>query len=269
MIEFRCPQGHRLAAPQRHLGRKVRCPLCGQKVVVKAPSDSVNGPLQDDSAQQKSAARSPETKENAHSQALSELSAPSRSESPDEEAVWAKLDPLEQLDQVVVLPFSEDLPWWSPWAADPGKIQSARMLAWVAVATGLLATVPGVWALGEEPLPLWAVLSLAVAGVQLAFALWVLLLPDWLTTWVLMAVYALSGAGYAAVAVAVGSGESSPLATWLELAPGEPQALGWSVAQLTLCVLITYGAGRLAARWHTSLMRLWTQRHRLSSCQPK
>jgi len=37
-IEFRCPLGHRLGAPDHYAGKKIRCPVCREKVRIPRPN---------------------------------------------------------------------------------------------------------------------------------------------------------------------------------------------------------------------------------------
>ena len=146
-----------------------------------------------------------------------------------------------------------DQPWWKPYEPDPGKVQSSRMLALAMALTAAVGAAPGLWALGGEHLPAWAVAALAVAAVQVLYLLWMLALPDWSTVWVGMVVFALTGASYGAVAAWLAFVPEERGENLLELLPLRRQALGWSVAEMTLCVLVTYAAGRLAAGWRKAL----------------
>jgi hypothetical protein len=42
-IRFFCPMGHRLAVPASRAGKKGRCPVCHQKVIVPVPNPTPSG----------------------------------------------------------------------------------------------------------------------------------------------------------------------------------------------------------------------------------
>ncbi len=288
-IQFRCPLGHRLGAPDHYAGKKIRCPVCREKVRIPragepppaSPSEAQSAPAGEQSAagvatpatagsqasavepaEQPPAPESQEHQRQAASlpgapggEASSDAATPPES-APSAESIWR---------EIVVLSDQDDPAWWTLYQPDPGKVQSARLLALAMAATCVVGAVPGAIYLARGELPAWTVVVLGVAALQLLYLVWMASLPDWSTVWVGMLVFAASGAFYGAVSA------------WLLFAPpGKPlafdletirrQALGWSVANLTLCTLVTYAAGRLAGSWRLAdLVRYQNEAEKHSS----
>ncbi|GEM_PF-3027205 len=275
-IEFRCPMGHRLGAPDHYAGKKIRCPVCREKVRIpqpaaaSAPASGESKPPESPPALQPPASVAGAAPVENRQQALPpesttpsaepvapeshEPAAPSPQEPAAQEDLAPDSAPLSEaapeprLEEIIVFSDQDDPAWWTLYRPDPGKVQSARMLAFGMAATCVVGAVPGAVYLAQGELPSWAILTLGVAALQLLYLVWVAALPDWSTVWVGMLVFAASGAFYGAVSAWVlFTPPDRPLG--FDLEEMRRQALGWSVANLTLCTLVTYAAGRLAGAW--------------------
>jgi hypothetical protein len=140
------------------------------------------------------------------------------------------------------------------------NVSAARRLAAAVLLVAIVSSLPAGIQLvaafrGGAPssMPRWCYLLLAVAILEAAYALYLYLLPDvsslWVVTWfclVLATVSALLfGLTYAA-------GNESPLIQQLELGEGVSHAatVGWCFLMLALNGLLAYLGGRSASVWH-------------------
>ncbi len=278
-IEFRCPLGHRLGAPDHYAGKKIRCPVCREKVRIPRPAAAPQPPAEPSlspQGQQTSAPESPpespavpepvataapsattsyqaawdESPPDAeHSLSPAVPGTPQEEEPAREQTVFPPQQEPSVPEEIIVLSDRDDPAWWTIYRPDPGKVQSARMLALAMAVTCVVGAVPGAVFVLRGELPGWAVVVLGLAAFQLLYLVWMASLPDWSTVWIGMVVFAASGAFYGAVtAWLLFTPPDRPL-PWFDVEEVRRQALGWSVANLTLCTLVTYAAGRLAARW--------------------
>ena len=105
----------------------------------------------------------------------------------------------------------------------------------------------------------WIHLSLLLGGLQLAYAVYVLQLPDWSTVWTVALVSLLVAAGYAMLAsIALLASDEHPVLQWLGLAHRSlgRRLAGWCVVMLSLTGLVAYAGGQLSLRWYRRERRL-------------
>jgi hypothetical protein len=105
----------------------------------------------------------------------------------------------------------------------------------------------------------WVHLSLLLGGLQLAYAVYVLQLPDWSTVWTVSLVALLVAAGYAMLAsIALLAHDEHAVLQWLGLAQRSlgRRLAGWCVVMLTLTGLLAYGGGQMSLRWYRRERRL-------------
>jgi hypothetical protein len=98
----------------------------------------------------------------------------------------------------------------------------------------------------------WALLILLVGCVQIAYAVYVVQLPDWSSVWVLALACLALAASYALIlALILMSSNDNSILDWLHLdrAPRSKSAR-WCFMMLSLTSLLAYFAGRFSVRWH-------------------
>ena len=87
-----------------------------------------------------------------------------------------------------------------------------------------------------------------VAVLQAIYIVWMLAVADFASVWVVMVVFALVSAAYAAAtAIALATPLQKPML--LEMGQYRDQAPSWCGAVLLVTALATYLTGRIAARW--------------------
>lgn len=99
----------------------------------------------------------------------------------------------------------------------------------------------------------WAFVLIAAAGLQAAYAVYAMQLPDWSTVWVTSLFALVLATLYAMVlAIAMLAGADSELIQSLDLADKIQgnKAAGWSFILASLSSLLAYFGGRLSVRWH-------------------
>ena len=108
-------------------------------------------------------------------------------------------------------------------------------------------------------MPNWAWLLILASGVQVAFAVFAMQVPDWGTVRVL----SVFGLGLSAIyAMALGvtllGDPSNDLVRLLGLSARvrQPSVRGWCLILLCASLLLAYASGRTAARWHRAFQTL-------------
>lgn len=145
--------------------------------------------------------------------------------------------------------------WWA-WATREtiGHFQVCRPTASQLEATYWLASLlpfaivlcaaPAVSHLRLNAAPAWAQVMLLTAGAQLAYVVWLALLPDYSTLRVGMLLFGASAALDALGLVAVLSG-----AAWLGLVTSGATAAVWCGGCLLAMGGLSYACGRIGKRW--------------------
>ncbi len=139
------------------------------------------------------------------------------------------------------------------YLADRGKIQSVRMLAFAQIALALFSAGPALSHLNLATAPDWARLLLLVAGLQITYALWLMLLADWSSVWVSMAIWAATAAAYGLFWTAIAFTAVDDPLEMLDLDSIRGRAAGWCFAMLIFAGIMTAVCGRTAARWRKLL----------------
>lgn len=135
---------------------------------------------------------------------------------------------------------------------DRGRAQTVRWLAAVLGLVVLFSTLPAVRHWDLETAPGWARLVLLVAVLETVYVAWMLVTPDWSTVWVLMLVFAVATAGYAAAtAIAAATAPDAPMP--LGMGGVRASAGRWCGSVLALHALATYLAGRMSVKWRRAL----------------
>ena len=135
---------------------------------------------------------------------------------------------------------------------DRGHIETVRWLAFFLGLVTVFSVTPAVVHLNLATAPGWARVALALAALQVAYIVWMLVTPDWSTVWVVMLVFALVAALYALVtAIVLVTPLDRPVP--LELGDIRATAVRWCGAVLMATTLATYLCGRAGARWRRRL----------------
>ncbi|HJT32693.1 MAG TPA: hypothetical protein VJ783_11685 [Pirellulales bacterium] len=108
----------------------------------------------------------------------------------------------------------------------------------------VLCAAPAVGHLRLNAAPSWAQIMLLMAGAQLAYAVWLALLPDYSTLQVGTCLFAASAALEALGLIAVLSG-----AAWLNLDVGSAGPAVWCVGCLLIMAGLSYACARVGHRW--------------------
>lgn len=108
----------------------------------------------------------------------------------------------------------------------------------------VLCAAPAVGHLRLNAAPSWAQIMLLMAGAQLAYAVWLALLPDYSTLQVGACLFAASAALEALGLIAVLSG-----AAWLDLDVGSAGPAVWCVGCLLIMAGLSYACARVGKRW--------------------
>jgi hypothetical protein len=100
----------------------------------------------------------------------------------------------------------------------------------------------------------WAYLLMALATLQVAYAIYLFQLPDWSSTCLVSAVMLLVATGYATLlGVRFMDRDANPLTGWLEMDGNRfstGQEAGWCLIMLLLTATFAFFAGRYGAAWH-------------------
>jgi len=145
-----------------------------------------------------------------------------------------------------------------------GCRQSAYLLAFVMFAAGSFGMLPAILDIAEyfrflAPQPngfvaRWALLVLLVSFLQLAYAVYLVQLPDWTSVWV-VTIFLLAVAGFYAMSLGLVF-LASPTG-WLLGSGGlqiadkmaEGKAALWCLCMIGISTVVAYFAGRLALYW--------------------
>jgi len=105
----------------------------------------------------------------------------------------------------------------------------------------------------------WAFALLLVSGIQLAYAVYLMQLPDWGTAWVVALVTLVMATGYA-MFMAMLAKEDSQVSQLLGLAGSGygKKAAGWCLIMLSISILLAYFSGRISVRWRQAYEMLTT-----------
>jgi hypothetical protein len=99
----------------------------------------------------------------------------------------------------------------------------------------------------------WAFLLCLAAAVQIAYAVYMVQMPDWSSVWVVSVVLLVLAMGYAMLVGALMFSESH--SEFIQLLALEDQltgnrAAGWCAIMLSLSCLLAYATGRVSVRWY-------------------
>jgi hypothetical protein len=167
--------------------------------------------------------------------------------------------PVEEVEQALS-------PVVHPLAPERENRLAVYQLVAALVAAALFSVAPAVWDVIEyvqipesQFVARWALVLLLLGGVQVAYALYLVQLPDWTTVWVVTIYSLVLAAIYAAVlGLVLISREQGLVVNALQLADKLEggKAILWCLCMVSLSTILAFFAGRLSARWHKTEMLL-------------
>lgn len=107
----------------------------------------------------------------------------------------------------------------------------------------------------------WAFALLLASGIQLAYAIYLVQLPDWGTAWVVSLVTLVMATAYAMfLGIAILAREDNLIIQLLGLAGSGygKKAAGWCLIMLSISSLLAYFSGRISVRWRQAYEMLTT-----------
>jgi hypothetical protein len=153
-------------------------------------------------------------------------------------------------------------PTLHPLAPERENRLAVYQLAAALVAAALFSVAPAVWDVVEyvqipesQFVARWALVLLLFGGLQLAYAFYLVQLPDWTSVWVVTIYSLVLAAIYAAVlGLVLISREQGLVVNALQLADklAGGKAILWCLCMVSLSTILAFFAGRLSARWRAS-----------------
>lgn len=236
-INVRCPQGHALAVAEKHAGHRVKCPQC-QSVLNVPGTNGVAAAKNTDPTERAAPPKNDTPKPPP-------LPKP-RSNIADEPPI--PVPPPQSKLVSIAPPIAERSPAVQGYRAERYRAVTVR---WLGVALAVLVVfqlAPALKHWNPATAPDWARCVALLAVVQLAYAVWMISLPDWSTVRVMMFVLAGVATLYgAALGVAMITPPTKPLL--LDMDDVRRSAPLWCAAVLLLVCLMTYLCGRVGFRW--------------------
>lgn len=247
-IRFVCPSGHRLVVPDERAGKKGRCPVCREKVIVPV-ADPHADPDTDELAGQvgpsvPGATGIPAGGGAAPGTAPASAPPAAATEPPPGPEYAPGPEYSQPANQVSQKKTSRRV----LAKASGGKAATVYQLAVGLAVVVIASAVPAMGYLNLITAPGWARGVFLVAALQLAYVLWMVTLPDWSTVWVGMWLFAIVAALYAMVwMIVVYTAPGKPI--MLSLDEIRQQAAGWCAIMVLLMSLMSYICGRVSADW--------------------
>lgn len=142
---------------------------------------------------------------------------------------------------------------------DIHRRRTVHYLGIALILTALFGAIPAVMdiahnlrAIDPTGVSRWALALLLASGIQLAYAVYVIQLPDWSTAWVVSFVTLVTATGYAMfLGIAILAKPDSQIIQLLDPAYTVfgKKAAGWCLIMLSLSSLLAYFSGRISVRW--------------------
>ncbi len=271
-IRFICPKGHRLAVPDDRAGKRGRCSLCNQRVVVpladNLPADVPVPEGQTGWAQvrfegesvQKPAAAVPipvddDTATRDLSEPLSPADLAAQSSAPAAVPLKKPTSPQPAAVRKAPVPRPKvrvpsgggNVDRAVRYRLDRHAVRRVYVLAIVEAIVTLIIALPALKQLGSHGVPAWAWIVFALVAMQTLYMLWVVTLPDWSTVWMGSLVFSLtSGVHLSGLALCLAiARETRPLG----LASTTLGGVGWCAAVAILALVMAYVCVRISRPW--------------------
>lgn len=127
------------------------------------------------------------------------------------------------------------------------------------IVAALFSVLPSVWdaivyanGTSASPVGRWGIVLAMLGVVQVAYAIYLIQLPDWTTVW-MVTLFALASASLYAMALGLTiiSGEEGWLVSFLQLSDkvGGGKAALWCLCMMSVMTLLAFFAGRISVRW--------------------
>jgi hypothetical protein len=145
-------------------------------------------------------------------------------------------------------------------SADPHWLPAVYLLAGAMAGAAVFGMIPAVWDVADywrladsQFVARWALVLVGLGLVQIAYAVYLVQLPDWTSVWVVTLHSLALAALYAMVLGLVFiSREDGAIVRALQLSDklAGGQALLWCLCMVSICVILAFFAGRLSVQWH-------------------
>lgn len=240
-IDVRCPSGHRLSVEDRHAGKRIRCPKCKRAVAVPLP-DSATGI---ESTIRPSPPPLPPRRKAVVAETLAA------------ETSTATVDPAEEgaaidASDAVQIPLGE--PPRLGYQVEPRQANTVYAISAGLVLLAVVQLVPAIKRGELLSAPAWAQCVMLLVAIQLVYAAWLALAPDWCTLWVAMLAFAGVAAFYgAALAIAVMTPRDATLVLGMD--DIRDAARLWCSTVILMTTLMTFICGRTSYRWYKNYPR--------------
>jgi len=264
-IRFICPFGHPLVVPDERAGKRGRCPVCRQRLIIPTPDD--NSPTLERLPWKRAWPDEPIAVDGSGD---GTGDGPSNgSNSPAQESATGSIDAPPVPAQTNVFARLESEQFQFPH--DRRRAWRARLLAVALLALAIFSAAPAIAYFEGASTAAWCWLVLAGGGLVAAVALAVLWLPDWSTLWIAAWITGLSTAGYfVALSAAIVAPADRPLPIGLEVV--RTSAAGWSGLLVLLTAAFCYCSARLSGSWrgdYDAALRDWHQRRVEAPLRPQ
>jgi hypothetical protein len=264
-IRFVCPFGHPLVVPDERAGKRGRCPVCRQRLIIPTPDD--NSPALKRLPWKRSWPEEPIAVDGAGAESgggngdssSSDLNLATHESSTDSRAAPRVLAPANLFARLESEQFQ--------FPHDERRAWRARLLAVALLALAIFSAAPAIAYLDGPSTAAWCWIVLASSGVVGVSALAVLWLPDWSTLWITSWISGISTTGYfVMLSTAIVTPLDRPLPIGLEGV--RASAAGWSGLMVLITAALCYGSARLSATWrddYDDARRDWHQRRQSSA----
>ncbi len=149
---------------------------------------------------------------------------------------------------------------------DAGKLASVVYLAVAVGVVALLGMLPAALEIADHfrfiddspGIARWAWLLILLGTIQLAYAVYLVQLPDWSSVWVVALMWLVVATLYAMLlGIVLLSSADNGVLQWLDLDQvTRAKSARWCFMMLSLNSLLTYMAGRTSVRWHRAYRQL-------------
>ncbi|MGD9644974.1 MAG: hypothetical protein AB7U73_04625 [Pirellulales bacterium] len=252
-IRFVCPFGHPLIVPDERAGKRGRCPVCRQRLIIPTPD-------KDSPALERLPwKREWRDEEISVDEAAAAATAPADSTLESGHALGDGGDSAAAPVSVAAAPVTAASPSWSDaWAnlaaadfqypLDSRRAWRARLLAVMLAALAVFSAAPAAAYFDVARSPPWCWLVLISSGLLGLGAVGALSLPDWSTLWCAAWTVGIVGCGYfIALSTAIVAPADRPLPLGLDMV--RSSAAGWSGVMVLLCGALGYANARMSSSW--------------------
>lgn len=265
-IRFRCPSGHKLAAPEERAGHKARCPKCQETVTIPGVLVVANEPAEDIEGSDKSSAKPPPLKPRGERV----TSPPPIPRAADREETLAKppaaasaeLGLINSLDE----PRENDA-FWTRWISSGSgyrpELARVRTVRWLAAGLAVLTAIclwPALANIGSFGDRLWVSAVVFLSALQLAYIIWMLTVPDWSTLRVMMGVFTCVATAYG-TGMAISFSSDPGDSTLLHISGPHARVTLWCGLVVILSGLMVFLLGRCDTAWRRAYSLGGSSRH--------